>query len=93
MDGLKVRDFRYEIEDGKPVNITISGSPVDQNKKYWIGMPDYIANGGDNAFYLMDNPRLDNGIFLRDAVIEQIVLHTKNGRAISSELDGRVRSN
>lgn len=87
------KSLRYEIVDGKPTQITIDGESPDNDKKYWIGMPDYIANGGDNAFYLTDNPRLDNGIFLRDAAIEQIIENTEHGIPIQAKLDARVTSN
>ena len=87
------KDLRYTIVDEKATDVTIKGKLIDKNKTYWVGMPDYIANGGDNAFYLSDNPRLDKGIFLRDAIINQVIENTGNGKSIHAELDNRIMTN
>lgn len=84
--------LRYEIVNEAPEQITIDGAPMDMTRSYWVGMPDYIANGGDGTYYLSDNPRRDQGIFLRDAAIEQVMLDTQAGKAIEAERDGRIIS-
>lgn len=84
--------LRYVIKNNQASEITINGLPIDMNRTYHIGVPDYIANGGDNAFYLVDNNRDDPGLLLRDLVISQIIKNTAAGINIDSKLDQRISS-
>ncbi len=84
--------LRYVIKHNQASDITINGLPIDMGRTYHIGLPDYIANGGDNAFYLVDNNREDPGLLLRDLVISQIIKNTAAGINIDSQLDQRISS-
>ena len=84
--------LRYIIKNNQASEITINGLPIDMNRTYHIGVPDYIANGGNNAFYLVDNNRDDPGLLLHDLVISQIIKNTAAGININSKLDQRISS-
>jgi 2',3'-cyclic-nucleotide 2'-phosphodiesterase (5'-nucleotidase family) len=81
----------YEIKDQKPLNILINGKPIEKGKKYTVSVSDYLANGGDKAYFFEEGKRKDLGILIRDALIEYITEETKAGREIGSQLDGRLK--
>lgn len=71
--GWPVSDnLRFSIVKGKAKDILIGGEPLDNNKIYRVAIPDYIANGGDKAFFLKKLKREDNGELLRDILIQYL---------------------
>ncbi|MEO0788531.1 MAG: 5'-nucleotidase [Bacteroidota bacterium] len=78
--------LRYRIEDNKPMAVTIQDASPVLNRNYLVAMPDYIANGGDNAEMLADRPQIKSGQLIRDLLIDAI----KRRRVIQAELDGRI---
>ncbi len=78
--------LKLTISNKKLESMTVHGQPVDESKYYFIAMPDYIANGGDNQSYLIDNERVDKGIFLRDVLIAE----AKSQSEMKSSLDQRI---
>ncbi|MEL6391783.1 MAG: 5'-nucleotidase [Bacteroidota bacterium] len=78
--------LRYRIEDNKPMAVTIQDTSPVLNRNYLVAMPDYIANGGDNAEMLADRPQIKSGQLIRDLLIDAI----KRRRVIQAELDGRI---
>ncbi len=91
-DGWPVsKTLCYEINNGKAQNILINNSPLEEKRVYIVAMPDFIANGGDNCFFLKDKPQYDTGILLRDALIEFISDKQKANLKIQAKLDGRVK--
>ena len=80
----------YEISDQQAINIKINDTPLDSAQTYYVAMPDYIANGGDDMFYLLDNVRDDPGLLIRDLTIVQIITNSDQGIPISAELDKRI---
>ena len=84
------RELRFTIRDGKPVDVTIGGRPLDSDRTYQVAMPDYIANGGDRMDFLRGLPRNDMDYLIRDALIDFIKAETLEGRAIEGMLDGRI---
>ena len=83
--------LRYEIRNGKAENIQIMGKPINEYQTYKVLIPDYIANGGDNCDFLLDQKRNETGVLVRDAVIEYVITQDKAGKALTSQLDGRVK--
>ncbi|NNE28804.1 MAG: hypothetical protein HKN16_04185 [Saprospiraceae bacterium] len=79
--------FKHQIKDQKTVSLLINGEPVDMNKVYNIAMPDYIANGGNDCFFLVDQKRYETGKFIRDLLIEGV---EQSKKPIVVKLDGRV---
>ncbi|MEL6802199.1 MAG: 5'-nucleotidase [Bacteroidota bacterium] len=78
--------LRYRIEGNKPMAVTIQDTSPVLNRNYLVAMPDYIANGGDNAEMLADRPQIKSGQLIRDLLIDAI----KRRRVIQAELDGRI---
>ncbi|NJN77229.1 MAG: hypothetical protein HC803_01960 [Saprospiraceae bacterium] len=84
-------NVHYEIKDQKPLNILINGKPIEKGKTYTVSVSDYLANGGDKAYFFAEGKREDLGVLIRDALIEYVREETKAGREIESKLDGRLK--
>jgi len=78
----------YVIENELPVDILINNEALDNKKIYKVALSDYLANGGDNLFFLKDKKRRNLGVLFRDAMFEYIV--EQNGEAMSATVEGRV---
>lgn len=85
--------LHFVIQDDQAGNITIHGEPLDMNKTYIIALPDYVANGGDNCDFLIEQTRIPCGISIRDAMINHIIELTEAGEVIDPELTGRITIN
>lgn len=84
-------NVHLEIKDQKPYNILINGKPIEKGKTYAVSVSDYLASGGDKAYFFAEGKREDLGVLIRDALIEFVTEETKAGRAIESKLDGRLK--
>lgn len=80
----------YKIKNGKAESIWINGHLLDANKIYKLCLPNFIADGGGNCFFLLECKRTETGHLLRDALIDYIVHQHKEGKEITSQLEGRV---
>ncbi len=87
------KQLRLAIRNGKPENITIKGKPIQDGKIYKIGVSDYVANGGDDCSFFVNQKREELGIFLRDVIIEYVEKQTAYGKNLTAELDGRITIN
>jgi len=85
------RGLSFKIKKDKAKDIMIGGNPFDSRKNYTVALPDYIANGGDQCFFLKDGPRKDNKAMLRDIVIDH--LKAKKGDAMTITQDANRRIN
>lgn len=63
---------RFKVNDGKAEDIIINGQPFDPDGKYTFALPDYVANGGDNCFFLEKAERQDLKLLIRDAMLDHI---------------------
>jgi len=68
-------NISFSIVEKKAEHIKIDGKAFDESRNYRIAMPDYIANGGGGKDYLIDLPRLDSEVLIRDAIIEYVTNH------------------
>ncbi|MBL0111944.1 MAG: 5'-nucleotidase C-terminal domain-containing protein [Saprospiraceae bacterium] len=75
-----------KIKDNKLLEVTLAGKSIDPAKSYFVALPDYIANGGDNQTYLQDKPRIDKNILVRDLLIQD----AKEQGLITAKKDGRI---
>ncbi len=92
MGGEGVSGLRMTISNGKAINITISGEPLDPNKTYSIATNDYLAGGNDKMVQLaMYEKRTNTGIKIRDMFLDYIKNETAHSREITSKLDGRIK--
>ena len=90
-DGWPVsKSLRYVVENDKAVNVEIGGVPLNPDRIYHFALPDYIANGGDNCFFLMDHPRDELPYLVRDAITDEVRRLSKQGLPITAALDGRI---
>lgn len=53
-------------------DIIIKDKPIDYSKTYTVAIADYIANGGDNCFFLEQADREDHDVLIRDLVIDYL---------------------
>ncbi|HMP28488.1 MAG TPA: 5'-nucleotidase C-terminal domain-containing protein [Saprospiraceae bacterium] len=44
----------------------------DITEDIFIALPNYVAEGGDNSYMLVNRPREDSGIYIRDILIEYV---------------------
>jgi hypothetical protein len=58
---------------------------------YWVANTDYIVNGGDDCTFLKTIPMLNDGYLLRDALIDHFTAQGKAGKAISGQIEKRIR--
>jgi len=92
--GQGVSGLRFEIKNGKAVNITVGGIPIDVEKKYVIATNDYLAGGNDKMPQLAQSEKIEyTGIKIRDMLIAYIKAETARGNAIQPKLDGRITPN
>ena len=71
-------------------DIIIKGSPLDKNKSYRVVLPDYVANGGDQADFLKDIPQEDSGVYIRDIIISHLEVLQEEGKPIIIDNAKRV---
>jgi len=64
--------LKFVLDDDKAVDIYIKDEPIDLSKKYTVVLADYIANGGDNCFFLEQAEREDNDVMIRDLIIDHL---------------------
>lgn len=90
-DGWPIsRTVQYAIDGDTAVNIMIHGMPLDPGRTYLFALPDFIANGGDNCYFLEDARRTDSGDLVRDIIIKTVKDLHAEGLAISAQTEGRV---
>lgn len=78
-------------KDGKLVDAIVKGNLVDDDKIYTIVTLDYLAEGNDGLSVLKKAVSVEKtGIILRDYMMDYVKQLTKEGKAVSSKLDGRI---
>lgn len=84
-------NVRLIINDGKLINATVDGKPVDKDKTYTIVTLDYLAEGNDGMAALKKSQSVTHTkITLRDYILDYIKGETAKGNVIDSKLDGRI---
>jgi 2',3'-cyclic-nucleotide 2'-phosphodiesterase (5'-nucleotidase family) len=90
-NGDSVGGVRFKISGEKARKITISGQPLDTEKKYWMVTNDYVANGGDeNDVLRQRKDYIVPGMKIRDAIIRNFEAKQKAGETIKERTDGRI---
>ena len=82
--------LKMKVREGIPSEILINGVPLSEMEKVHIALPDYIANGGGDCFYLMDQPKTEYAVLIRDLLIATVTNSTKKGESIGSEITNRI---
>lgn len=89
-DGVPVSHLQFKIRDKQPLDIMVNGAPFDSTKDYKAITSDYLANGGDQYFFLAEARKEYLNLKIRDVVIQYFQRETKAGRLISANLDKRI---
>lgn len=88
--GIPVSGLRMKIKNNQPKDILINNIPFDSTKIYKAVTSDYLANGGDNLFFLAEAKKEYAGLKIRDAILEHCLKLNKLGKLIESKLDKRI---
>lgn len=79
------------IKDEQVESLMIDGKPLDDNKLYTIVTLDYLAEGNDGMDALTNAEwSAETGLTLRDFMLKYIAEIAKEGKQLSSVLDGRI---
>ena len=91
--GDGVSGVRLDITvDGKLIDGTIGGAPVEDEKLYTVATIDYLADGNDGMAALIQAVKREcpDRATLRGIFMDYVDRQTAAGKQISSRLDGRV---
>jgi 2',3'-cyclic-nucleotide 2'-phosphodiesterase (5'-nucleotidase family) len=89
---LVLKGATFTIKDNKPENIKINGKPLEPGRNYTVVMSDYLANGGDDLFFLKEAVKVEPaGILVREAIIKHIRELTAQNKPIEARVDGRMK--
>lgn len=90
-DGVPVAGVQFGIKDKRAVNILINNQPLDTNKIYKAVTSDYLANGGDQLFFLAEvKERESLNLKVRDAIIQYLKQKSKVDEHIVVKKDQRI---
>lgn len=90
--GDAISGARFTIDNGKAVDITINGLPLDFNKDYTVLTSDYMANGGDGGEVFTKSIETKNYDYkLRDALLDYLEEQKKAGKTLNPVKDGRIK--
>lgn len=88
--GWPVSGISFEIEQEFAKEIKINHQPLQNDKSYNVAISDYLADGGDNLYFLKEEKRKNLGIFLRDIIIEYFEEKSREGLKLSSGMNHRI---
>lgn len=79
-------------QEGKLLQSTIAGAPINDDKYYTIATIDYLADGNDGMIALpqAEQRQCPEGVTLRGLFMDYVERQTAAGKKISSEIEGRV---
>ena len=90
-DGAPLGGATFEIKNNEAVNIFINNHPFDSTKTYKAITSDYLANGGDQLFFLAEVKERDRmNLKVRDAIIQYIMQKSKEGEHVIVKKDQRI---
>ena len=82
------RSVSFSIQDSTAVDILINNQPLE-DRNYYIAMPDYVANGGDDCYFLENSNKEDSGLYIREVVIDHLIKLESKG--IETKIDPTER--
>ncbi|MEG1563072.1 MAG: 5'-nucleotidase [Bacteroides sp.] len=94
--GEGVSGVKLEITPGRMLSkATIGGKPVEDEKLYTVATIDYLADGNDgmSAFVPPVKRICPEGATLRDLFMDYVKQQTKEGKKVTSRMEGRVTIN
>ncbi len=81
-----------EIDGETATNIKIKGQDFDINKTYTVAIADYIADGGDNCFFLADGKRTNKDLLIRDIIIDHLKNKPSDEKVIVQDTTERIKN-
>ena len=92
--GVPVAGLRMNIQNNKPANPMIHGMAFDSTRAYKVLTSDYLANGGDQCFFLEEATNREyTGQKIRDVLLTYLQAQGRAGTTVSSRLDQRITVN
>ncbi len=91
--GEGVSGVRLAItEDGKLVEGTVGGKPVQDDKDYLVATIDYLAEGNDGMSALLSAGErvCPQGYVLRDVFMRYVKRQAAAGKGLTSQMEGRI---
>jgi len=89
--GDSVGGVRFVISNGKAKNVKVAGTPLANDKQYWLVTNDYVATGGDDlAVFAKRSEFINSGEKIRGVIISYMEDRQKNGENLMAEKDGRI---
>ncbi len=75
----------------KPLEVSVNGQSFDPQKTYRILVSDYVATGGDSAFFLKNSLKSEPlNYLMRDAIRDYFVSKGQQHQILNPQLDGRT---
>ena len=84
------KQVQFKIKNGKPFDVLINEQPLQENYIYHIAVSNYLANGGDNCSFFINQNRDNLEVMIRDMIMNGIVDIDKAGKLIDAEIEGRI---
>ncbi len=91
--GEAVSGMTFTIDEGKATNVLINNAPITNNHPYFLATLDYLAEGGDAFFSLVNHPRFDTDIVFHDALSDYLRQLNKQGHHLTEPQDQRISTN
>lgn len=90
--GDAISGARFTIDNGKAVDISVNGQPLDYTKEYIVLTSDYMANGGDGGeVFIKSIETINYGYKLRDALLDYLEQLRKACKTLNPIKDGRIK--
>lgn len=84
------KGIKMSIKDGQMTSCLINGQPIDPARTYKVVTPDYVANGGDDARFMIGLKRMQTGFLQRDLIVQYAAETARMGNDINVALEGRI---
>ena len=68
--GWPVSEGLSVVQDAGGMHLRVAGADLVEQQTYYVALPDYVANGGNDASMLATLPQLHSGRLIRDVLIE-----------------------
>jgi 2',3'-cyclic-nucleotide 2'-phosphodiesterase (5'-nucleotidase family) len=89
-NGWPIAGVVMQIKDGKAVNVTVNGKPLNVSATYVIATTDYTASGGEGINVLKSIRQTSNGYLFRDALVDYVKDKASKGQTISERIENRT---
>lgn len=80
----------FTMNGDKAENVKVKGEDLDPNRNYTVAIADYIANGGDNCFFLDQAQREDHDVMIRDLIIDHLKSKPEDEKLIKANDELRI---